>query len=97
MASDVLFRDLTEDYGVGDSLSGSSEELLQRHGEEPEHIWVLYEKQKTKNRNTPQNHVVTHQKITANRKKHTSQIDKFIAFLSIYRKMQESGLTEIIP
>ena len=30
VSSKVLFGDLTEDYRPGDSLSGSSEELLQR-------------------------------------------------------------------
>ena len=30
VVSEVLLEDLTEDYNVGDSLSGSSKELLQR-------------------------------------------------------------------
>ena len=30
VVSEILFEDLTEDYSLGDSLSGSSEELLQR-------------------------------------------------------------------
>ena len=30
VASHILFRDLTEDYILGDSLSDSSEELFQR-------------------------------------------------------------------
>ena len=30
VVSEILLEDLTEDYSLGDSLSGSSEELLQR-------------------------------------------------------------------
>ena len=61
--------------------------------EEPGYIEVCAEKMKTKKGAT---HEIKHQKITAN---HTqkSQLQLMISVLSSYEKVQESGLTEVIP
>ena len=51
-ASSVLFRDHTEDYSLGDSLSDSSEELLQRgKGGARIHRRFLLETKQNKNKN----------------------------------------------
>ena len=59
VASYVLFRDLSEDYSPGDSLSESSEEMFQR-GEGGATIYRSFCWKKN---------IVKHQKITANHKK----------------------------
>ena len=61
----VLLTNLSEDYSLGDSLSGSSEELFQRGKEEPIYIEAFAE---------IKNKVVEHQKITANHT-HTQNTD----------------------
>ena len=78
VVSEVLLEDLTEDYNVGDSLSGSSKELLQRgkggvrHMEESVIQGLLLI---TKNRN----------------------LKLMILDFSMFEKMQESELIEMIP
>lgn len=78
VVSEVLLEDLTEDYNVGDSLSDSSKELLQRgkggarHMEESVIQGLLLI---TKNRN----------------------LKVMILDFSMFEKMQESELIEMIP
>lgn len=78
VVSEVLLEDLTEDYNLGDSLSDSSEELLQRgkggvrHMEESVIQGLLLI---TKNRN----------------------LKLMILDFSMFEKMQESELIEMIP
>lgn len=78
VVSEVLLEDLTEDYNVGDSLSDSSKELLQRgkggvrHMEESVIQGLLLI---TKNRN----------------------LKLMILDFSMFEKMQESELIEMIP
>ena len=78
VVSEVLLEDLTEDYNLGDSLSDSSEELLQRgkggvrHMEESVIQGLLL--------------------ITKNR-----TLKLMILDFSMFEKMQESELIEMIP
>ena len=72
VASYVLFGNLTEDHSLGDRLSNSSEELLQRG--RGGYIGGFAENKQT-------NHGVEHQKITANYKTQISQVNDFSAFL----------------
>ena len=62
LKSYVLFRDISEDYRLGGSLSHSSEELFQRGKGRARIYSFCWEKTKNK-------HVAEHQKITANHKK----------------------------
>ena len=78
VVSEVLLEDLTEDYNLGDNLSDSSEELLQRgkggvrHMEESVIQGLLL--------------------ITKNR-----TLKLMILDFSMFEKMQESELIEMIP
>ena len=70
----VLFRNLTEDYSLGGSLSDALEERSKEVREEPRYIGVFAEKR----------NVAEHQKITLIIKQ-TPQVNDFSAFLCMGR------------
>ena len=76
--NDVLFGALQRPVSLGYSHVESSEKLFKEVREEPEFVGVFAGKKKT-------NHVVGRQKMTANHKKQTSQVNNFSAFLRMGR------------
>lgn len=86
----ALFGRLTEDLSLGDSLSNSSEGLLQR-GEGGARIYRSFLKTKTK---IPGSWNI--KGLLLIKENETSQVNEFSTFF-LCRKMQESELIEIIP
>ena len=89
VVSYVSFEKFAGNYSLGNSLSDSSEELLQRGREEPGYKGIFAENE-TK-------HVVEYQKITANHNPLPPEISSvwFWCF-STYGKMQASELIDMI-
>ena len=86
VASYVLFGDLTEDYSLGDSLSGSSEGLFQRGKGGAGYVGVFTEK----------NNVVDIKRSLLITKKQTSQVNDFSVFLCMGRS-KSLGSLKLFP
>lgn len=67
---------LSEDYSLGNSLSDTPEELLQRD-KRGARVWIFGCTWKRKKNKC----LVRHQKVTSNHKAHTSQVNDFRIFL----------------